>query len=276
MSTHSRHLWSVGDGMSTHSRHLWSVSVGINNYSDPRISPLRYAVADARAVHEAIVRTFDSTPEQSVILTDEQATMREFRSAIGDRLARVADVDDIVFIFFAGHGSPESARELDSVSRYLVMHDSDYDSIFATGVDLERDFVRLLERIRARQIVVFLDSCFSGRAGGRTFEGSTLTQRRHETRLPAVDLNQLELGEGRVVVSACDDWQVAREDSELEHGVFTFHLLKTLMQEATEEPTISVLRLYDEVATAVARQTVGQQHPILIGRARLFHFPRLK
>ena len=262
--------------MATSNCRLWSLSVGIDRYKDPQVSTLQYAVADAQAFHDAIAKTFDTTVAESSLLTDAQATLREFRSAIGEGLARAAAADDIVIIFFAGHGSPETSPDVDSASRYLVLHDTEYDSIFATGVDLERDFVRLLERIPAKRVLVFLDCCFSGKAGGRTFEGPTLSKRRHEIRGPAVDLDQLELGEGRVVISACDDWQVAREDSKLAHGVFTFHLLSVLTRDAADEPTISVLRLYDDVASEVARHTYGKQYPVLNGRARLFHLPRFK
>lgn len=257
-------------------KRLWSLCVGIDSYNDQRISALQFAVADASAFHTAIVQTFDQPSKQSLLLKDDQATLREFRRTLGDGLAREVGVDDLVVIFFAGHGSPETWSDVDTASRYLVMHDTDYESIFATAVDLERDFVHLLERVRARQILILLDCCFSGAAGGRTFEGPELAQRRRQVRGLTAGLNQMDLGEGRVIISACDDWQVAREDTALSHGVFTFHLLKCLDQTPNEEPAISVLQLYDKVATEVARQTHGMQHPIINGRARLFRFPRLK
>ena len=255
---------------------LWSISIGVDRYADPRIPTLNYAVADAGAFHAAVTGAMRPGRDEASLLTDEQATLRALRTEIGDRVARGARPEDIVLIYFSGHGSPEASSEVDRVSRYLVLHDTAYDSIFATGLDLERDLVRMLERIRARHIVVFLDACFSGAAGGRTFEGPELQKQRRGTRLAGIDLDKLELGEGRMMLTACDDWQVARESPELSHGIFTYFLLKTLAQDTSDEPTISVPRLYDDVASSVARWTSGRQLPILSGRGRLLRLPYLR
>ena len=71
----------------------------------------------------------------------------------------------MVLMLFACHGSPETSGSIDDISRYLVLHDTAYDSVYATGLDLEREDSVLIERIRSRLVVVFIDACFSGRAG---------------------------------------------------------------------------------------------------------------
>jgi hypothetical protein len=107
-----------------------------------------------------------------------------------------------------------TAARLLCLVRYLVTHDTDYSHVFSTALDMERDFVRLLQRIRSKHVVVFLDSCFSAAIGGRTFEGPLLSGLRRPTRSsrsPSVSLKDMEVGEGRMILSECDDWQVARE-----------------------------------------------------------------
>jgi uncharacterized caspase-like protein len=251
------------------------VSIGINRYADTRIPPLQCAVADARVFHAAIASTFDQREMTAILLTDQDATLRRIRIELGDQIAREAKESDLVIVFFAGHGSPESSDDVDGVTRYLVTHDTDYSHVFSTALDMERDFVRLLQRIRSRHVVVFLDSCFSGATGGRTFEGPLLSGLSRPTRSPSVSLKDMEVGEGRVILSACDDWQVAREDPVLGHGVFTHALMDALTQ-ANSEASISINALYDQVAAAVTTRTSGQQHPILNGRARLLRLPLLR
>lgn len=254
-------------------RRLWSVSIGIDRYADPLIAPLSHAVDDAVAFDRGVRSISPRDRVQSILLTDGKATVRSIRTSIGEDIAGGAAENDVVIIFFAGHGSPETSTGIDEVSRYLVLHDTAYESIFATALDLERDFVHLLERIKARTIVVFIDACFSGAAGGRTFEGPSLHHSRRALRHGRLAFEDLELGAGRVIISACDDGQVAQESDSLSHGVFTYCLLQRLTARSDDEQTVSVPQLYDEVATEVARRTAGQQHPVLNGRARLLRVP---
>lgn len=262
--------------MQNNIRRLLTVCVGIDSYDDPNIASLKFACADAQSFYEGLRQTFSLHDIDAALLLNKDATLRNVRTAIGERLARISKPDDIVLLFFAGHGSPETSTELDDASRYLIMHDTQYDNIFASGLDLERDFMRLLERIRSRYIIAFIDACFSGRAGGRTFEGPRLEQLRRETRGAGVNLRELELGEGRLIISACDDNQVARENPKLGHGVFTFCLLQALKQKSIDKSTIPLFELYDNVAEQVARMTDGRQHPIFNGRGRSPRLPLFK
>jgi uncharacterized caspase-like protein len=257
-------------------RKLHAVIVGIDHYQDARISDLGLACADARAFSEHLAQTLPAGEVNIQVLLDEEATLRAVRTTIGEDVARAAQPEDVVLLFFAGHGTPETDDRVDRVSRYLIMHDTDYGNIYATALDLAVDFVRLLERIESRNIVVFMDACFSGRAGGRTFEGPSLRRLREEFRHGLPSLNELELGEGRIVISACDDNELAGERDSLGHGIFSFCLLETLVQDSPPEPTISVTSLYDGVAKRVTSLTGGQQTPIINGRARSLRIPYLR
>jgi hypothetical protein len=111
------------------------------------------------------------------------------------------------------------------ISRYLVPPDADYDHVFAMGIGLETELVTLLERQNAGRILLVLDSCFSGNAGGRTFLDPKLAQRIGQYRAP-LSLRHLDLGAGRVILAACRDTEVAIEQHD--HGIFTRHFLAIL------------------------------------------------
>lgn len=255
-------------------RRLHAVLVGIDNYQDPNIKPLQFAVADARSIYDSLLRTLRQDQLNVVLLLDAQATRQNVIASIGEDLARTAERDDLVLLFFAGHGAPELNRSA-TANRYLIMNDTNIDQMFSTALDLETEILRLLERIRSSNIVVFVDSCFSGRAGGRTFEGPKLRDFRDNFRSGGMSLNDLDLGEGRVLISACDDEELALENPNLSHGVFTYCLLQTLLTDSPANPTISLLMLYDEVAAQVRALTNGKQNPVLKGRVRSQTIPYL-
>jgi uncharacterized caspase-like protein len=258
---------------------LYGVFIGIDNYADPHIPTLSYAKSDAehffRLVEESM--RLSSSAYQLKLLTDTQATKQSVLKVIGEDLSRVVEEDDLLLLFFSGHGSPETAASIDKTSRYIILYDTEYESIFATGLDMERNLHAMcFDRIRARHIVLFVDTCFSGRSGGRTFEGPHLLRWRSKQGLRGpIRLDAMQLGEGRIIVTACDDNELAREYAELGHGVFTHFLLETLAPRTSEEQSISIPKLYDVVSEKVIAYTHGRQHPVLNGRTKLGRLPLL-
>jgi len=253
---------------------LFGAFIGLNQYLDNRIAALEYSRSDAELFDATVRRAFLPTQVQTWKLIDQQATKHRVLTLLGETLARVASKDDIVFLYFSGHGSPETSDGIDDVSRYLITYDTEYDNIFATAIDVERDLVRIIERIKSSLIVVILDACFSGRAGGRTFEGPRLNGLRDHHR-DAIQLSALELGSGRVILSACDDDQVAYEDSVLRHGVFTHFLLEALTSSGSVAGSISITELYDKVLERVQSYSMGRQTPVMNGRVVGGRVPRL-
>jgi len=194
---------------------------------------------------------------------------------VGEDIARLAAHDDVILLFFAGHGSPETEGSPDRASRYLIAYDTEYDNVYATGLDLESELRRLLERLRAKLVVFIIDACFSGRAGGRTFEGPRLREARSKFRT-IVALKKLDVGEGRLILAGADDEEVAREDDRLRHGVFTHFLIETFTEDSLTRELIGVGELYEAVAHKVQTYTSGQQNPVLNGRSRLAALPAFK
>jgi hypothetical protein len=99
-------------------RTIYVVSIGIDLYRDPRISNLSYAATDARAVHERLTRTL---PKDccATLLLDKDATLSCVRKEVGETLARLARTDDVVILFFAGHGAPERKLSI-TLRQYLL------------------------------------------------------------------------------------------------------------------------------------------------------------
>lgn len=247
---------------------LHAILIGIDCYLDPDIGDLSFARSDAEAFASLLRERIVPAERRVLTLLDEQATRQAIMSTLADALPRECGADDIVIIYFAGHGSPERASARDDDWPYLIAHDTDYQRIAATGIDMNRDVAGWLERLPAKLAVLFLDACFSGNAGGRSFAGPTFLANRHRFRDEPISLQALDLGEGRIIIAAADDEEVAAESSHLGHGVFTYHLLDLLERSpAGERSTIGIGTLYESVASSVRAATRGAQRPVSVGRS---------
>lgn len=249
----------------------WAVIVGVGAYDHPSIPRLRYTVNDAEAPQRALVETGGLKPANVLLLTDRterKPTLRTLKWALGTFLARSARKSDTVFIFFAGHGAPEvdvSGRERDGLAKYLVPIDADPDDLYATGLPME-EFETIFSRIEAERVVVFLDACYSGAAGGRTFSS-------RKTRAMGVDatfLDRLAKVRGRAIVTASRAAELSLEVGELGQGLFTYYLVEGLKGSADldGDATVTLQELYQYVEREVSRRSRaigGTQHPVLKG-----------
>jgi len=248
-----------------------AVIIGINEYQDEKIPDLQFARADAEGVYQILTdpELGRIPPENVILLLDEQATQQNIRSAIGDEIPRRAGEDDFVYIYFAGHGMPfmnPKNGSADGMEKYLVPVDAKLDKIRGTGIPMD-DIQRFFGYIQSKQVMFFIDSCFSGEAGGRTFQNPAY-QTRHGLLTPEF-LDQLS-GEGRLVVTACDVNELSIETSAMGHGLFTHYLMEGLKGRADKDQDglVTIHELYDYVYDHVsqhARKLGGSMRPILKG-----------
>jgi hypothetical protein len=248
---------------------LWVVAIGISKFQDPSIPGLGYADADARAVYEYFRGTF-SLPESQVFLrVNEQATLREIKSLLGTQLvARANDPKDTVILYFAGHGMRDrvtGSLDPDGLSKYFLPYDASRNDLYSTALEMD-EVTNILRRLTPDRVVVLLDSCFSGAAGGR----SPFDPKAAGVRAPISSefLDRMaHVGKGRVVLSASQPDQAAQESADFGHGVFTYYLLEALNGAAVMkgEADISLLDVYKYISEKVRRATKGQQDPQLKG-----------
>jgi uncharacterized caspase-like protein len=249
----------------------WAVVIGIGEYENKRIPKLRFAVSDAEAMYRFLT-THGGYPRDNVLLlTDTSATkptLVNVKRALGDFLARQAGREDMVLIYFAGHGAPEvdmGSAEADGLSKYLVPRDADPDSLYTTALPME-ELQRIFARISSERIVMLLDTCYSGTAGGRTFA-------RQQVRAMGLNdhfLERLARSQGRVIITASGPNEVALELPALGHGVFTYYVLEGLRGQAdrNRDRLVTVSELYEYVEDQVdraARRAGGRQRPLMKG-----------
>jgi TPR repeat protein len=245
-------------------RHDYALVVGIEKYRG--LPAADYAESDAEAVRERLVAL--GFPRRNVVtLTGADATRSKLAAYLEEWLPRNASKDGRVFFYFSGHGSPD----VKTGQAFLVPADGDPAFLKSTAYPL-KDLYASLEALPAKQVIVALDSCFSG-AGGRSVLAKGM-----RPLVAKVDSGAGGAGGKLVVLAAAAGDQVTGGLDEQRRGAFTHFLLEGLAGAALDEKgriTAGGLSEYlsPRVADSARRQN-REQTPALYGDADAVLFSR--
>jgi hypothetical protein len=239
-------------------KNIWAVVVGINDY--PHTRRLKWAVNDARAFYRHLVDVIQIPPENVTLLLNQEASLSRLRSSLGTHLKKMAGKQDMVIIYFAGHGATEKdvlSPDGDGLEKYLLPYDVDPQDLYASALPM-----REIYRIQSQRIIFIADSCYSGASGGRTISLSGI-----RANISDAFLDRIAGGKGTVIMTASSANEVSAEDENLQHGVFTFYLLEGLAgaADADKDGLVTVDEAYRYVSTHVPRATGQEQHPVKKG-----------
>ncbi len=141
-----------------------ALCIGISEFKDPRVSNLGVCHKDAIAFAQTLRGRGGFTEVE--VLTDQDATIANVRSAIRRLVDRTRPQDEVV-IFWSGHGdsmADTGGDERDGRDEFLVPHD--YDTSTPTTKNetafTDDEFGRLVQDLDNRRLVVIIDTCCSG------------------------------------------------------------------------------------------------------------------
>ena len=247
----------------------WAVVVGVSDYQDSRIPSLRYAAADAKSFYNWLISPEGGSqpPARVKLLINEKATGRNVKEALFVWLKQAIE-EDMVVIFFAGHGSPESPDFPENL--FLLPYDAQYDSVATTGFPMWDIETALKRFIKAKKVVVIADACHAGGVG-EAFQIARRANRAIELNPISSGLQNLsQVGDGVAVITASDDKQLSQESKDWGggHGVFTYFLLKGLEGEAdyNRDKTVTLGELIPYLSEQVRRATRNSQCPTVAGK----------
>lgn len=134
---------------------LLGLYAGISAYAD--YSALYGCADDARFLAEAMRAAHLQAAGDQEVLADAAATRAAFLAGI-ERLARRARPDDVVLVFFSGHGNVQPApaddrKELDGLDETAILYD---------GALTDTEVAEALSRIHAATVILAMDSCHAG------------------------------------------------------------------------------------------------------------------
>ena len=245
-------------------RQVWVLAVGVGQYRSQTVPELPNAKADAERVRDWFLRTDGvCLPASNIhLLCDEQATRENLLEQI-DWLRRQAMPEDAVFIYFAGHGAPELAADGSSVNaKYLVLHDTNPQRLFATGFALD-DLTRKLDAVDARVQVVILEACYTGPVGQEILKKTPTADLEIRPRL----IQEMGERKGRLILSASSGRQMAIGSDELKGMLFTHYLLdawgngnKKLVGDCFEQVRENVRRAAKHLGSTQEPMEFGDQN----------------
>jgi uncharacterized caspase-like protein len=246
-------------------KNRWAVVVGISKYqyAEKGIPPLQYAHNDAQSFMDFLYSTNGGgfKPANTHLLLDEKATTNNIRSSLFTFLKK-AEKDDLVIIYFAGHGAPEAGRP-DNL--YLITYDTDPNDLASTAFPMWDMETALKRYIAADRVVILADACHSGGvgqdAGLRSFGNANLIN----SYLANLDKTK----PGRAIMTASETNQLSREGEQWKgHGVFTYYLLEALKGKADTDGDgiVTIAEVFKYVYDNVRSATESQQHPTIRGK----------
>lgn len=197
-----------GHGVAGTAGRLFVLAIGIDHFAAPSLM-LHSAVADARAFADLAAQA-GKTLFASVnvtLMTDSQATRAGILDAFASLAGQIRPEDTFLF-YVATHGGRSNGN-----GRFLLIpaDESDltsWDTVARQAID-ESTLVGALSRIRARDALLFLDTCYSG-----AVTAEALANVEHET--------------GRYLLAASSSVQEALDTYDGKNGVLVYALREGL------------------------------------------------
>jgi len=254
----------------------YALIIGIDNYEPVNASPqytrgwtnLEGCVNDALSIKDFCTASFGFSESNITTLFNQYAERDSIIAAL-EQLISKALKGDVVFIYYAGHGSQVKnslSSEKDKKDESIVPANH-----WKKGIADIRDkelavyFNRLLDK--GVLLTIIFDSCHSGsigrgKAGLLAGEVKTryMEDGNEDAKDAAVPLRPEE--RGALIISAAQDFEFAKEqkdENNISHGAFTLALLKALRQLPAEAAAADIFNSL----TAIMKYYGKTQEPVL-------------
>lgn len=136
---------------------LYVLAVGVADYANDAFdlnSPVVDAAAVTAQLHDLVADAYDDVAEP-VLLADADATRENILREIG-RLAELADGNDGVVLYFAGHGEASEAGYA-----FVTYDVTSLDTLWSDGL-VDRDLIDAVGRLKSASLLMLLDTCYAG------------------------------------------------------------------------------------------------------------------
>ena len=208
-------------------RNTFAVIMGNEKYKN--VAEVPFAENDAKVFSEYVQKTLGVPSEQIKLI--ENATYNDIRISLNwlEKAMTLCNGKGKAIVYYAGHGIPS---ESDNSSYLLPVDGIGNDPASAYSL---RDFYQKLGNMQAQSVTVFLDACFSGT---KRDNGMLVAARGVAIKAkPSTPKGKM------VVFSAAQGDETAYPYQDMQHGMFTYYLLKKL-QESKGNLTLGELGNY--------------------------------
>ena len=223
---------------------IWAVIIGVSRYH--HMPSLKYTDDDAFHLY-AFLKSPEggAIPENQIsLLIDEQANREEIVRRI-QRTFLKADSNDMVMLYFSGHGLP---------GRIIP---NDFDGYY-NAVDY-KEIKQILDKSQARHKLIIADACHSG---------SLIASKTPLTDQINGFYNQLSIAKnGIAMITSSKGEEVSMESTGLRHGIFSHFLIEGIggAADTNADQIITITELFNYIDHHVTTYTNREQNPMISG-----------
>ena len=202
-----------------------AVVIGISKYENHNIPPVDYAKRDAMKVRDYLIRTMGFKESNILELYDEKATVSKVKNTLNRELKKRVDANSDVFVYFNGHGLPETNANEPFFTTYDVDAENPGDTAYSM-----KELYRQLQTLKARNVIVVIDACFSGMTDSGAKKITPLIKSASPVFMEVS--NPLLKMQNSVVFTSSKGKQISSWYHQKQHGLFTYYFLQGLRGKA--------------------------------------------
>lgn len=222
--------------------------IGIDTYkSHPSLS---FSTRDAHAINELLIKIWPNNTRIKMLLNSNASRYNILKTM--DSISSELSKDDQFWIYYSGHAFT------DNETGYLLPYDGKADQLLSSAISMS-EFGNWFKNLRAKQAIMLVDACFSGRF-------SNIVSKGLYNRISL--LRSVKQGEGRVILTAGGPNDAVFEDRSLKNSLFTHFLIKGLSGEADidNDSIITRMELFEYLTLNVVKYSAEKgfmQHPVM-------------
>ena len=234
----------------------WLFIIGIENYT--QTDNISFSKRSAELFKQVAKKTLGIQERNIYTLIDDGATSASIKDRMKLMLRNVKKGDKIYF-YYSGHGIPVlPARE-----PYILPSDKIPDFVNDDKFFKVKNIYKILADSKASQVIVFMDSCFTGQTDGKSVFGTAKASSRLSPKSVSFDKSKM------AIITAGTNNQYSNVYMKRGNRLFSYYLMKSLL-----EGRKNINTLYKEVSLKVedASSKMGDmnlQQPVFSGNKNL-------
>ena len=222
---------------------IWAVIVGIASYN--HMPTLKYTDDDAYQIY-AFLKSPEggALPDDRISLLIDEAATRERILSEMDKTFSKADENDVIMLYYSGHGLPGS---------FLPIDFDGYNNVLQ-----HQEIKQILERSKAKHKIVFADACHSG---------SLLAMKSpfNATKMESFFEGFEKTSGGTALFTSSKSEEISLETSGLRQGIYSHFLIRGLRGEADRnfDKIVTISELFSYVNRNVLSYSKNRQTPVI-------------
>jgi len=204
----------------------FAILIGVKDYSkESGFKKLPYAIRDVNEIKNTLIKHFNFDEDNIFTLHNKEATKENIEALLTETITDRIKKSDRLFIFFSGHGYQREMANSEK-SAYIVPYGVKHKTNYSNMIDLDQIVDnQYFKYIKAKQILIVLDSCYSGNI-------VDLTKKNGDLKDDTIELIKDKLNlYGRDIITAGSSGQDTVMGSKWDnHSILTYYFLKAIRE----------------------------------------------